>query len=253
MGRELKLLIEKGFSEDLISVEKVRSKMKFDASISRRIDEKWAELLRVAKRDNLLMFNGPLVRLEGFSDGDKLTFFVSETCFKDVMGARPAQDIYDKYGMDYLANSFSVFSVVVTSDGKIPVFRRKGTADFNDIWSLPCGFVHPENDGSNPCRTAKRTAAKDLCIEEKELKSGHFMGLYEYPNISETTACFRMKADLDSKKIGYLAKTTNSIGEALYSELIFIDDTSSAIKKFLSEHENDSHPGTLLALGLHIK
>lgn len=251
MKNDLNILIEKSFSEGSIRIEGVASKMKRDAAIARRIDEKWAELLRVAVRDELLMFNGPLVRFEGFSADDGLKFFVSRICFKDVMGARPAQDIYEKYGMDYLANSFSTFSVAVTSDNKIPIVLRSSTADFNDMWALPCGFVHPETDVSNPARTSRRTVAADLGIGEDIIRENHFMGLYEYPDISETTACFHLEMDCDSRRIEKEVDASDATSGRLHTRFIFIDASSDAIREFLSRHGNDAHPGTLMSLRMY--
>lgn len=251
MKNDLNILIEKSFSEGSIRIEGVAPKMKTDAAIARRMDEKWAELLRVAVRDKLLMFNGPLVRFEGFSAEDGLKFFVSGTCFKDVMGARPARDIYEKYGMDYLANSFSTFSVVVTTDKKIPVVLRSGTADFNDMWALPCGFVHPEIDESNPTRTSRRTVAADLGIDGNVIRENHFMGLYEYPDICETTACFHMEIDCDSMRIEHLVRAADMASDRLHSQLVFIDASADAIGEFLSKHGDDVHPGTLMALRMY--
>lgn len=251
MKNALNILIEKSFSEGSIRIEGVASKMKADASIARRIDEKWAELLRVAARGELLIFNGPLVRFEGFSADDGLEFFVSRTCFKDVMGARPAQDIYEKFGMDYLANSFSTFSVVVTADNKIPIVLRSGTADFNDMWALPCGFVHPEIDESNPARTSRRTVAADLGIGEDMIRENHFMGLYEYPDICETTACFHMEIDCDSRRIEHLVRAADMASDRMHSRLDFIDASADVIGEFLSKHEDDAHPGTLMSLQMY--
>ena len=242
----LNLLFKKTFPHHAVKVKKIVSSRQYAEGIQERIAKKWEEESALASSENRLFYNGHLQRFEGFDANGYLTLFVSKTRFRDTIGVRPAEDLYQSYGLSYLPNAFSEFTIASTSDGKIPLVYRF-FAGIGTMWALPSRYVYPYE--IHPCISAVESLKKDLFQRDHppNVYKNELLGIYRYPNICETTAICHLKLWESSDKIES-ARIEGS--EHLKPKVKLLSDEKSSIRKFLAS-ESSMHLGTRVALEVY--
>ncbi len=247
----LKILLNKEFPENKIYVKGVESTQTYHQEIRNIIEEKWKGETKKSEERGMPIFNGRLVRFEGFEANKKLTFFTSNTSFKDVIGIRPANSIVSEYGLQYTANALSVNIVCTTKDKKIIVLNRY-FAGYGDYWSLLSSFAYARRDKKNPALAVRNCLKKELLINSDKIVKNIMIGLYGQPEIAETTAVFKTKISLDTDQIvKNLDKMDSS--QKLFYDYKFLDDKKNSIVNFLRRYKGKIHQGAYTSLKLYLK
>jgi hypothetical protein len=184
-----------------------------------------------------LFYNGPLVRFERLELNEKLTFLLSfSISYKDVVGIRagPFRHIYSKFGADCMPNAFSVMNIAVTSDNKIPLGLRC-SGDWEEGFEISGGFVGRE-EIHDVFKSSLNRLKDDFSILPNQISGQKLIAVYEYPSITETTACFLINLKISSEGM-----------KGNYGKVIFAENSFSGIEG-LKGIEKEMHEPSFSAL-----
>jgi len=217
------LLTSQDYHKGHVSSTLVETSFKRDKDLDEFIQEGWELQCDKMLAQNHNFYDGPLVRFEGseFSSSHLVVKLSKSIHYSDVVGlrARPFEQ-FQYLGEDYMPNAFSVMSVLVTADDKLPIGWRQ-TGDWEKAYEITGGFMRVDELSAVFDSSLKRLL-EDYSITNEEVDQHSLLRLYSYPEISETTALFVIKTGLTSKDV---QKKNHS-----YPELKFLDNSIEAIK-----------------------
>jgi len=202
LNDKIKILAKGKFSKSNVSIKEVRCKLKRNEEINQFIIKGWEIKKKFAQERNFQFYDGPLLRFEGLEVNEKLTFLISHSItYKDVVGIRAQSfdHLYSNFGIDFMPNALSVMNIIVTEDEKIPIgWRHSG--DWEESFEISGGFVK-KSEKHDIFQASLNKIKEDFSPLPSIIKEHVLIIVYEYPSISETTACFLIKLGINSKEL----------------------------------------------------
>lgn len=210
LNNKIKILSEGKFFKNDIIIKEVESKLNRNEEINQIIAKGWEIKKRIAQEKDFQFYDGPLVRFEDLELNEKITFLIScSITYKDVVGIRAQffEHLYSKFGTHFMPNALSVMNIIVTKDGKIPIIWRH-SGDWGESYEISGGFVK-RAERHDIFQASLNRIKDDFFLPSSIVKEHILIAVYEYPSISETTACFLVKLEISSKEVLKYANNKN--------------------------------------------
>ena len=168
-------ILAKGFftMKDVRVIYNPNDVMFKNGSIDNFIELQWIDRVNETKKLGVRLFNGKLFRLSHFQkDKAKLVIELGNTDYKEYVGTRE-KEFYGKYTRDRLANPLAVCIVILSSDSKVLIERRKNVDVYSGRYHVIGGFFDREADFGidsipNPFNGIKREVQEEIGVKLKD-------------------------------------------------------------------------------------
>jgi len=202
LNNKIKILVEGNFLKNDTIIKNVENNFKRNEEISRFIKKGWEIKKKIAQEKDFQFYDGPLVRFEALELNEKITFLISCSInYKDVVGIRAQffEHLYSKFGIHFMPNALSVMNIIITKDEKIPIIWRH-FGDWEESFEISGGFVK-KTERHDIFQASLNKIKDDFSLPISTVKEHVLIAVYEYPSISETTACFLVRLKIFSREV----------------------------------------------------
>lgn len=246
---EFEILVRGSFSRAAVCVDYTPGGFAPEPPIDAHIDRAWQTYLGTSAEKGIHLYNGPLFRLDGFERTENgMHLFLSDTDFRACIGTSSAE-FASAFPSAGRANPLTVSVVVVTSDRKIVIEKRRRVDSRRRAYHVIAGYMERDKDPARPPHpfdTLNREVREELGIDLDE-DSLSATGLIRTMYGSEI--CFRCVLDIPFSRL--IETKANSETDSEIETLEALDDFPPAVAAFLASHPTDLVPSGRACLLLY--
>jgi hypothetical protein len=220
-----------------LKVAYVPENLPFDDEMLAFIETQWEK----AKKKWPRMFNGKLYHVLRKEVGEQGIFINTiDSNYKEYVGTREPE-FAKLFSSRYVINPLSVGALVITSDGKLLLGKRKYVDTWEGFYSTIAGYVQlPQAPMSPPdvIEALRQELFQEAAICEKEVTSSRFLG-----SAGESYLIFEVNIEIPSSTV-----MDREPVEKEFARIEFLQSDRKAIKKFIKQKKFNIMPGCLASL-----
>ena len=147
--------------------------------IERLIAESWESAEALARTENRLLYNGPLIRLVRFEhQGDRLLLNVGPTCYRDFVGTHfHNAGLVRATDASAFAHALGISVLPATRDGQLVLGKRSTRVAYHGGWLHPFGGMVEPADRTPAGKVDVFAAARREACEELAILPNHICAL----------------------------------------------------------------------------
>ncbi len=203
-----------------------------------QIAQRWQDALVRAEQTGALLFNGELVRLNGFGPtAQSLHLSLAPTCFRDFVGTNLAvATATEPVDPELLANPIGVSAIVRTSDGYLALGRRsQRVVHHGGRLHLFGGMLEPADktvEGiCDPFASVQRELHEELGVDREAIGDVVLVGLARDTSIVQPEFIFEAELSLSRAALKLYFDASSEGGE--HTAIEFVYDEPDTVMQFL--------------------
>jgi len=223
--------------------------------VERIIDHSWLEHTQRARRDNRMLYDGPLCRLAEFRAGAaELHLTLGPVSYREFLGTNLTHaHLRYVHGAGVMANPLGVSAALTSRDGFLLLGRRSDRVIYHARRIHPVGgLVEPNaraDAAPDPVATMLQELREETNVPAERVLQNECLGLVRDKHIVQPELLFDIRIDADAQSIYRCAAEAPDAQE--HSQLVPIRDHPAAVVNFIEQHLPQLTPVALASLLLH--
>jgi len=208
--------------------------------IERLIMQSWEAAEALARTENRLLYNGPLIRLFRFEQkGNHLLLEVGPTCYRDFVGTHfHNAAVVRATDPSAFANALGISVLPTTRDGQLVLGKRSTRVAYHGGWLHPFGgMVEPADRSSggnvDVFSAARRETCEELAIPKDHICALTLIALVRDGDLWQPELIFEAALAQSASELARGFQSQVADGE--HDALQFVNDDPESIAQFLHE------------------
>lgn len=267
------LLLMGHFDSSAVSVQFRNRMLEMAPRLQPLVDAQWQQQLAVARNDGRTLFDGEMLRLDGYhrctglNGRDCLELQMSRTKYSQFVGTNLAADRQSFLDdSTQWSNPLGLSALIVCDDEKILLgLRGKGTFLYSGYWHTFGGMADlrdvDERGNVSLFNVIRRELTEELGITKSDVTRMHSMGLVRDRAILQPEMIFEVhvakpSADIISRATSPCITSSDPCLESTdsnneHDRFCAIDDNAPSVDAFVKSHPTKITPVALATLTRH--
>lgn len=215
------------------------------SKIKKAVEEHWQTI------EGPHIYNGPLVRLDGFQvKNGELILDLSRTDYASLMYSNTFADrIVELLGSNCLSRALGISAVLVTADDQIVLFKRsRSVGEYPGFLDIPGGHIDvpAEDDQPDPFQSMVQELEEEIGLDAREVPL-ELLALVDVIEHKKPELIFVAKSCRPATQI--LDAAASAIDRNEWEELFFLPVAD--LQKFLADQKRNISPSAFAGLELY--